>query len=245
MTLLKRIATHTLDTLFPPRCFTCGELVGEHGNLCATCWNGVDFIAAPLCARCGVPFATDAGEQGECLPCLTTPPAYATARAVFRYEGASRRLITGYKYHDRTLATPMFARWLARAGAEQLAVAEVVIPVPLHPLRLLRRRYNQSALLARELGKLADKQVLPAGLTRTRHTPQQTGLSREERQHNVQGAFTVPPRHHPQIRGRAVVLVDDVLTTGATLDACARALQEAGATAVHVLVLARTAAEDV
>ena len=116
MVLLKHLTQEALDTLFPPRCFACGGMVGGQGSLCATCWGEVDFISAPMCHRCGMPFEVDAGEGGECMPCLQNPPPYVSARAVFRYEGESRRLITGYKYYDRTQATPMFARWLARAS---------------------------------------------------------------------------------------------------------------------------------
>lgn len=245
MIIVKKIAENTLNTLFPPRCFTCGEMVSEHGSLCGACWGGVDFISAPLCNRCGVPFEIDVGENEECMPCLQTPPPYASARAVFRYEGDSRRLITGYKYYDRTLATPMFSRWLARAGASQLAASEVVVPVPLHPWRLLMRRYNQSALLAVALGKLAGKPALPDALRRTRHTTPQAGLTREERLANVRDAFAVSPKRATTIAGKRVLLIDDVLTTGATLNACAEALLEAGAQEVHVLVLARTVLADV
>lgn len=245
MVLLKHLTQEALDTLFPPRCFACGEMVGGQGSLCAACWGEVDFISAPMCRHCGMPFEVDAGEGGECMPCLQSPPPYATARAVFRYEGESRRLITGYKYYDRTQATPMFARWLARAGAEQLEAADVVVPVPLHPWRLLRRRYNQSALLARALGKLAKKPVLADGLKRIRYTPQQAGLTREQRLENVENAFAVPARRMASLSAKTVILVDDVLTTGATLNACTEALLQAGAKEVHVLVLARTVLKDV
>lgn len=179
------------------------------------------------------------------MACLLSPPPYAAARAVFRYEGGSRRLVTGYKYHDRTHATPMFARWLARAGGEQLAAADCVVPVPLHRWRLLRRRYNQSALLARTLAKLAGKRFLHDALRRTRNTAQQAGLTREERQKNVEDAFTVPEKRSDAVAGKAVLLVDDVLTTGATLHACTEALLAAGAKTVYILTLARTTLDDI
>jgi ComF family protein len=245
MVLLRQMIGKTLDTLFPPRCFGCGEMVEATGNLCGSCWSAVDFISAPLCRRCGTPFELDAGAESDCMPCLQSPPPYDSARAVFRYEGDSRRLITGYKYHDRTLATPMFARWLARAGAAQLAQAEVIVPVPLHPWRLLRRRYNQSALLAAALGRLCDKPVQADALRRTRHTTPQAGLTREQRLRNVEDAFAITLRRQPAIAGRRVLLVDDVLTTGATLDACTQALKRAGAQEIYVLVLARTTLDDV
>lgn len=241
----RHAATRTLDTLFPPRCFACNALTAEQGSLCGDCWHDVDFIAAPLCRRCGVPFAHDVGEMGECMPCLQAPPPYATARAVFRYEGGSRRLVTGYKYYDRTHATPMFARWMARAGAEQLAQADVIVPVPLHRWRLLQRRYNQSALLASAVAKAAQLPCLPDALRRTRHTAQQAGLTREQRQDNVRAAFAVAPAKKTLLSGKSVLLIDDVLTTGATLNACTDALMDAGAKQVFILTLARTTLDDV
>lgn len=243
MILLRRAAARILDTLFPPRCFACNVLTAEQGSLCASCWGGVEFISAPMCRRCGMPFGYEV--EGDCMACLQAPPPYDAARAVFRYEGGSRRLVTGYKYYDRTLATPMFARWLARAGAEQLAAADCVVPVPLHRWRLLKRRYNQSALLAAGLAKLAGKPCHAGALRRTRHTVQQAGLTREERQRNVEDAFAVPAERQAAIAGKAVLLVDDVLTTGATLHACAHALLAGGAKAVYILTLARTTLDDI
>lgn len=245
MILLRQLAGRTLDTLFPPRCFSCNALTAEQGNLCAACWAEVDFISAPMCGRCGMPFAHEVGEAGECMACLHSPPPYDAARAVFRYEGGSRRLVTGYKYYDRTLATPMFARWLARAAGAQLGRTDVIVPVPLHRWRLLRRRYNQSALLARELGRVTGIPFHADALRRTRHTAQQAGLTREERLENVRDAFAVPAKRLQHIDGKSVMLVDDVLTTGATLHACTGALRAAGAEAVYVVTLGRTTLEDV
>lgn len=245
MILLRQFTARTLDTLFPPRCFACNTLTAEQGNLCAECWAGVDFISAPMCRRCGMPFAHEVGDVGECMTCLQDPPPYDAARAVFRYEGGSRRLVTGYKYYDRTLATPMFARWLARAASPQLDNTDVIVPVPLHRWRLLQRRYNQSALLARELGRISGKPVGATALSRTRHTVQQAGLTREERLENVKDAFAISPKSQQQIDGKSVMLVDDVLTTGATLHACTDALRAAGATAVYVVTLGRTTLDDI
>lgn len=239
-------AKSAMDTVFPPRCFSCEELTGAQGGLCTACWEGITFISAPLCARCGVPFPYGMGaESAECMPCLTSAPPYAKARAVFSYDDGSRRLITRYKYNDRTHATPMYAAWLARAGAELLAEVDVIIPVPLHRWRLLRRRYNQSALLAAGLARQTKKPVRMTALLRTRHTPQQVGLTREQRRQNVEDAFAVPSRELEKIMGKTVLLVDDVLTTGATLESCTRALLDAGVSTVYVLTLGRTVDDDV
>lgn len=243
--ILRHMARMMLDTLFPPRCFACASIISEHGHLCAGCWQDVEFIAAPLCQRCGVPFPYDMGKNAQCMACLQTPPAFAMARSVFRYDDASRRLVTAYKYYDRTYATPMFSRWLQRAGVNLLAEADVLVPVPLHRWRLVRRRYNQSALLARELARQSSLPCLPAALQRTRHTAQQAGLNRKQRAENVMGAFTVPTRYQPQLAGKTVLLIDDVFTTGATLNACTHALLAVEVKAVYVLTLARVLTEEV
>ena len=240
----KRGRDALINQLFPPRCFACGELAQDHGNLCAECWSVMDFIAPPFCDCCGEPFEYHLKDATRCMACLLEPPPFTTARAVFRYSDVSRKLITGYKYHDRTHATPMFVRWLKRAGEGVIQDAELLIPVPLHPRRLLKRRYNQAALLARKLGHETGKPTLVDGLIRTRHTQQQAGLNREERAQNVQGVFVVNAKKIHHIQGKRIVLVDDVMTTGATVRACAIALREAGAADVSILTLARTTLPD-
>ncbi|MCC7271835.1 MAG: ComF family protein [Alphaproteobacteria bacterium] len=234
-----RAARTLLDVVLPPRCLACGTIVGDPGALCPECWAGVGFIAPPCCTRCGLPFAFDSGAGVECGECLRRPPAFDRARAVFRYDDASRPLILGFKHGDRTHAAPAFGAWLARAAGPLAAEAEVVVPVPLHRLRLLRRHYNQAALLALALGRRIRVPVVPDALVRKRATPSQGGLRRLGRFRNVAGAFAVPPRRRRHVDGRRVLLVDDVLTTGATVEACARALRAAGARAVDVVTLAR------
>ncbi|HEY4136283.1 MAG TPA: ComF family protein [Alphaproteobacteria bacterium] len=233
-----------LDALLPPQCLSCGELVGDPGALCAPCWSGLNFIAAPLCRSCGWPFEIDpsggdAAEETLCGACLRETPVFAAARAALAYDDASRRLILGFKRADRTHAAPAFARWMARAGAPLLATADLIAPVPLHWSRLLTRRYNQSALLANALARMSGKPAVPDLLRRRRRTPSQGGLGRAGRFRNVAGAFAMTPRHAAHIQGRQVLLVDDVLTTGATVEACVKALLRAGAAGVSVLALAR------
>jgi ComF family protein len=233
-----------MDSLFPPRCFSCHDLTEKTSGLCANCWNGITFISTPFCTRCGSPFPYNIGSSLECMPCMASPPPYDMARAVFAYDEGSRKLITGYKYQDRTQATPMFTSWLIRVGAELLAQTDIILPVPLHRWRLLQRRYNQSALLARNLSQASGKIMLPSALIRTRNTPQQAGLNRAQRLLNVKDAFNVPPAYRTQIKDKKILLLDDVLTTGATLNSCTQALLEAGVKAVYVLTLARTANEE-
>lgn len=232
--------------LLPPQCLACRALVTEPGALCARCWGGLAFLAPPLCRRCGYPLEPGPGSPagGEaapavCAACLTSPPRYDRARAVFEYGPESRGMILAFKHRDRTEAAPAFGRWLARAGRELLDEADLVAPVPLHYWRLLRRRYNQAAMLTQVAAALAGRPVVVDLLRRRRATPSQASLGAAARRRNVAGAFEVPPRHRDRVQDRRILLIDDVLTTGATVSACARALRQAGAAGVDVLTLAR------
>ncbi|MDG5495805.1 ComF family protein [Niveispirillum sp. BGYR6] len=236
---LQAFLRSALDLLLPPRCLGCGDRVGTPGTLCPTCWTAMHFIDAPFCACCGLPFDYDAGAGALCGACIAAPPQFGRARAVLSYDDASRPLILGFKHGDRTDAAPGFARWMARSGATLLAECDVIAAVPLHRWRLLRRRYNQSALLALHLGRVSGKPVVPDLLIRRRATPSQGGLTAKGRARNVAGAFAAHPRHRDRISGARVLLVDDVLTTGATVGECARVLRRAGAVGVDVLTLAR------
>lgn len=235
-----------LDVILPPHCLSCGVIVDEPGSLCPECWDKVTFLGPPLCGHCGMPFEFDVGEQALCAACIRRPPIYERARAVLNYDDASRDLILGFKHADRTEAAPAFGRWLARAGGELIAEADIIAPVPLHWARLWRRRYNQSALLAQALARTTRAggrhlPVIPDLLVRHRRTPPQGGLGAAGRARNVRGAFRINAKFQARVRGARVLLVDDVLTTGATVEACARVLLRSGAGAVDVLTLARVA----
>jgi ComF family protein len=235
----RRWGRATLDALVPPLCLSCGTGIDAPGALCAACWSRVAFMAPPLCACCGFPFETESGPDALCAACLAKRPRYRRARAAFRYDDNSRRLVLMFKHADRLDPAPTFARWLAQAGAELLADADVIAPVPLHRWRLLWRRYNQSAELARALGRLSGKRVVPDLVQRHRHTPPQADRNARERRLNVAGAFRVHPYRRDHVRDKSILLIDDVLTTGATVEACARVLLRAGAASVDVLTLAR------
>lgn len=233
-----------LDVLLPPLCFGCGAAVEGRAALCPACWRKTRFLAAPVCESCGLPFEADPGPGAVCGECARAAPPFARARAAFVYDEASRGLILAFKHGDRTDAAPAFALWLMRAGADllaggQLPGAQLIVPVPLHWTRLFARRFNQAALLAHEVGRLAGVPVSTAALVRRRRTPSQGKLGRSARQRNLAGAFAVPPARRGALTGKRVLLVDDVLTTGATANACARVLLAAGAAAVDVLTLAR------
>ncbi len=237
--MLTRFARSALDAVLPPRCLSCGAVVAGEGALCPSCWAGLAFIAAPYCACCGLPFAFEVAPDALCGECLRAEPPFGRARAALCYDDASRPLVLAFKHGDGTHAAPAFARWMAQAAGELLREADLVVPVPLHRWRLFRRRYNQSALLARALARAAGKPVSARLLARRRPTPSQGGLSRSGRIANVRGAFAMRSRDRDRLRDRSVLLVDDVLTTGATVGECARVLRRAGAARVDVVTLAR------
>ena len=231
-----------LDFALPHLCPSCREPLGEGAGLCAHCWSGLSLIEPPYCARLGIPFVYDPGQGLLSMEAIANPPAYDRARAAVRYEDISRALVHSLKYGDRLDLAPMMGQWMARAGRELLVDADALVPVPLHWRRQWARRFNQSAALAAVISSLSGVPVVPDGLRRVRATPQQVGKSKAERADNVQGAFRAAITHSNSIAGRRLVLVDDVLTSGATIDACTRALLRAGAAHVDVLVFARVVA---
>ncbi len=239
---LRGVLRFALDVALPPLCPSCREPLGDGVGLCATCWSKLSFIEKPYCARLGIPFVYDPGPGLLSMEAIADPPAYDRARAAVRYDDIARALVLGFKYGDRLDLAPMMGRWMARAGRELTADADALLPVPLHWRRLWARRFNQAAALAGAISNISGVPVLHGGIKRVRATPQQVGLSKTERAGNVQGAFRVPAEQKAQIAGKRLVLIDDVLTSGATVDTCARALLRAGAAHIDVLVFARVVA---
>ena len=239
MTLLSATGRFLLDLLLPPRCLRCGEDVADPGALCPACWGGLAFLHAPACSCCGHPFEHEVGPAGLCGACATARPPFRRARAALRYEEGSRDLILRFKHADRTDAAPAFARWMARVGAELIEDCDLIAPVPLHWRRLFRRRYNQAALLSQPIAAAARRRHAPDLLRRLRPGGGSGRLGRRARRERVAGAFEVKASWRDEVRGRNILLIDDVLTTGATASACAEALLDGGARAVDVLTLAR------
>jgi ComF family protein len=210
-------------------------------RLCAACWSKLSFITRPYCERLGIPFVYDPGPGILSMEAIADPPAYNRVRAAVRSDEISRALVHALKYGDRLDLAPMMGRWISRAGREILAEADSLVPVPLHWRRLWTRRFNQSAMLAASVSAAKGVPMVTTALKRVKATAQQVGLSRSERATNVQGAFRVAEQGKAAVAGRRLVVVDDVLTSGATVEGCARALLRAGARQVDVLVFARVA----
>lgn len=226
------------DIVLPPCCVACQTRMDAHDTLCPACWRQIDFIRPPLCDRLGLPLPFDTGPGTISAAALAHPPDFDRARAVALYQGVMRQLLHDLKYRDTLHGRRLLGRWLVEAGRDLVTPCDVIVAVPLATRRLLHRRFNQAQVLAHEIARLSGKPVAPLALTRVRPTRSQVGLSRSERERNVAGAFAVPARSVPAIAGKAVLLIDDVITTGATASAAARALKRAGAARVDVLAVA-------
>lgn len=227
--------------MLPPQCVTCDAPVDAPGLMCADCFRRTGFITEPFCARCGVPFASTAlgGTTGLCPGCEARPPVFRRARAALRYDAQGRRLILPLKHADRLELAGTLAPRMARAGAELLGEADVLVPVPLHRTRLFHRRFNQAALLALKVARIVGRPCVPDALVRLRATASLGEKSAGERAAEVAGAFAVRASRSAALAGKRVVLVDDVMTSGATANACASTLLAAGVMSVDVLAAAR------
>ena len=239
LALIRRAGGIALDALLPPRCLSCGMAVERQGAICAGCWRELAFLSEPYCSCCGFPFEFELGGEAECGACTRQSPAFDHARAVLTYDEISRALVLGLKHGDKTHMAPAFGALMARAGAALTREADALIPVPLHRWRLWRRRYNQSALLAQAIAKECGLTVRTDALIRRKATASLGHMSPSARRRTLRGAFAVPKAKRADIAGKNLVLVDDVLTTGATAEACARTLKRAGAARVDVLVFTR------
>ncbi len=238
--VLRLLGRAAIDAVFPPACIACGKAVDRSMGLCASCWRALAFIERPYCERLGIPFAQDLGAGLLSAEALSRPPVCERIRAAVRFEdGPARILVHRLKYGDRLeLARPL-GSWMARAGRELLEEADVIVPIPLHRGRLFTRQFNQAALLAAQVSRLSGRPWDPLLLRRVKNTPSQVGMTRAQRLDNLQGAFRAAADRGIGLADRRVLLIDDVLTTGATLNAAARAVLRGGAAAVDALVFAR------
>ena len=230
------------DLFYPPTCAGCGVRTGSHRSLCPSCWRGVRFIERPYCEVMGSPFSHDLGAGILSAEAIAELPPFDRLRSAAVHDRTVRDLVHGLKYRDSLDLAPMMAAWMLRASDGAVAACDGLIPIPLHRSRLISRKYNQAAELARHLGKLSGKPLMPATLVRVKRTAQQVGLSANARKENVRGAFAIGRGRDNDVFGRRIVLIDDVYTTGATVAAAARVLKKAGAADITVLTFARALA---
>jgi len=233
---------YSADLILPAVCVSCAALITRHNLLCPKCWSSLHLITPPLCNRLGIPLPGYEGEGPHIsVQAMANPPVFSRARAAALYSGIMRRLIVRFKFQDKHEPLPLFVKLMREAGRELFADADLLVPVPLHRLRLLQRRFNQSALLAKGLSRATGVPVAVMALQRTRRTAAQVGLSQEARQQNVARAFTMSRGGRKAVQGKKIVLIDDVITTGATANACASVLLDTGAARVDLLAIALVA----
>lgn len=237
--LLGRWAGWALDQIYPPLCLGCDAPVAAADALCADCFRALRPITPPWCPVLGLPFEVDLGPDARSAEAIADPPPFERARSAAIYNDVARRLVAKLKYGDRPELARFCARLMAAAGRELVVDRPVIVPVPLHAYRQFERRYNQSAELARALARVTGLTTDPALIVRKRRTRQQVGLSGDARRRNVAGAFAVRPGAAAALNGRRVLLVDDVITTGATVKAVTRELKRAGIDKVDVISFAR------
>ena len=249
-TILKKKTTFfalcesVISTILPHRCAGTGEIVDIQGTVSPTFWSKLQFIENPFCKVCGIPFSFKIANDALCAACIEQKPTFDLSRSAVTYNDASRKVILAFKYGDRQHSVHTFTPWLIRAGENLIEQADFIVPVPLHRRRLRERQFNQSALLAQEISTRTEKPHIPDALIRTRHTIPQQGLSARDRDKNVRGAFTVKKNYLKTLKGKNVLLIDDVFTSGATLNECSRVLKSAGATEINVLTIARVIKEE-
>jgi len=250
--MLRGLARQALDFALPPRCPGCGVIVGDPYGFCVDCWSRLTFLGPPCCASCGLPFAFAeiAGSDADairCGACIADPPPFDRMRAAVAYGDVSRAVALKLKYAGRPGVAETMARFMMRHvefGARESGGPPLLVPVPLHRWRIWKRGYNQAALIASALGRMRDIHVAPDALERVKATPVLRGLSRGQRARAVRGAFRVTPTRRTELKGRTVLLVDDVFTSGATARGCAAALKRAGAARVEIICWARVVAQE-
>ena len=233
-----------VDTILPPRCPGSGEVVEIQGAVSPNFWDKLQFIEKPFCKKCSIPFSFESDENVICGRCLDEDPFYDESRAAVVYNDASRRVILNFKFNDKTHYVHTFVPWMLRAGKELIEQSDYIIPVPLHPKKIRMRKFNQSALLAQAIAKKTNVKYLPDGLIRTRHTIPQKGLNKKQRLENISGAFEISDNYLDKLAHKNILIIDDIFTTGATLNECARILKNAGSCKVSVLTIARVTKEE-
>ncbi len=236
-----KILKNFLEIIFPSHCLACEQIISADSLFCEKCWVKLQFISEPNCTICAYPFEFQ-GLSLICGKCLTKKPSFDKAIAIFRYNHLLRKIIGSLKYRDQTFLAQKFARLLLAKSKSELADCDFIVAVPLHLKRLQKRKFNQAVLLAKNLVKLAPtKKFFPDFLVRTKNTKPQIELRKKERENNLKNVFAVNKKYRELVRGKKILLIDDVMTTGATVENCAKTLKKCGARKVVVLTIARTA----
>lgn len=231
-----------LNAIYPAQCASCGEVVFGDGGLCGPCWRETEFVLGHVCDLCGVSLIGESdGIADHCDECMTIARPWSRGRTALRYDGNGRRLVLAMKHGDRPDIALPAATWIARAAAPIITPNMVIVPVPTHWRRMWKRKYNQAAEIARALGRETGLEVQPNALIRSRAGETQDGKGFDDRFANVEGAIRPHPKKGAALAGRAVLIVDDVMTSGATLAAATEAAREAGAKDVCIATLARVA----
>lgn len=238
ITVSKFVVQKIVDFALPPRCPGCGVITETADSFCLPCWQSLQFLGEPCCARCGLPFEYDSGEGAECGACLTEPPFFDRLRAAVAYGEVARAVALKLKYSGRPAVADTLGHFMQRHLSDEEKAA-ILVPVPLHRWRIWKRGYNQSALIAQSLAKRSGLRLELDAIRRVRPTPPLKGMGRQERALTVKGAFAVDEAARAAVTGRTVILVDDVYTSGATANACARLLKRSGAKTVNIICWAR------
>ncbi len=236
---LTQNAAAFLNVVIPSTCPICKTLTDESPALCAACWKTLHFVSPPFCRSCAYPLEISDVPMPLCGKCAMNPLDLDATRTALVYDHYSKFLIMRYKHGNDLYLASIFTKWLQQFGEDLIQNADLIVPVPLHPRRLFKRGYNQAAILSNRLSHLTGIPTNPCLLERTHHTPSQGHLTPKARQENLKGAFAVSKKYTASIKGQRILLVDDVMTTGTTLNECAKALKKGGATEVTALVLAR------
>lgn len=237
--IISNILHHLSVVLFPPKCIKCNKIIDSYGNLCSNCWSSIEFITDPMCKICGVPFEFDMDIDLICGQCAGTKQFFDHAISIFKYDENSKNLIYKFKYNDKTYLSKYFAKWIYKNIHTSINDYQYIVPVPLHRKRMRKRFYNQSSLIASYLAKLSKKTFLPNLLIKNRYDVPQTSLTKKQRLKNVKSSFAINPKLQSKIEGTKILLIDDVYTTGSTLNECSKILKKNGCNQITAVTLAR------